>query len=147
MKKIARVKLSERNIHWKETYTENTEKFKEMYKDIVGDGSYFRWEGKDVDSGDGYFVIVGPAKMKTPKASWFAGCRKLPSDWAAGGKYFSEIKEAMNYAHETWGVHVPSDFQWSYDASDLKNIAKKMDKWRGKRKNVINAKGNNTNNI
>lgn len=130
MKKIARAKLSERNISWEETYTENTERFKLMYEDIVGEGSYFRWEGHDLDSGDDYFVIVGPAKMKTPKASWFAGCRKLPSDWAAGGKYFGEIKEAINYANETWGIPIPSDVSWKYDSSDLKGISDKMDKWR-----------------
>jgi len=139
MKKTARTKLSERNMHWDETYTENTKKFKEMYEDIIGKGSYFRWEGKDADSGDTYFVIVGPAKMKTPKASWFAGCRKLPSDWAAGGKYFSEMKEAVKYANETWGVPIPSDFKWGYDSSDLKNISDKMEEWREAR--TAKAKG------
>lgn len=145
MKKIARTKLSERNMHWEESYTENTAKFKEMYEDIIGEGSYFRWEGKDVESGDEYFAIVGPAKMKTPKASWFAGCRKLPSDWAAGGKYFSEIKEAMNYANETWGIPIPSDFKWSYDSSDLKDIADKMDEWRNE--SVTEASNHNVNAI
>jgi len=141
MEKTARTKLSERNMHWEETYTERTISFKEMYKDIIGEGSYYRWEGKDVDSGDEYFVVLSPANMKKPKARWFTGCRKLPSDWAAGGKYFSEIKDAMDYAHETWGVPVPSDFQWGYDSSDLKGIADKMDDWRESA--TIEAKVNN----
>ena len=130
MEKTARTKLSERNIHWEETYTERTISFKEMYEDIIGEGSYYRWEGKDADSGDGYFVVLSPANMKKPKARWFTGCRKLPSDWAAGGKYFSEIKEAMKYANETWGVPIPSDFKWGYDSGDLKGIGDKMDEWR-----------------
>jgi len=132
MEKTARTKLADRNMHWEETYTESTEKYKEMYEDIIGEGSYYRWEGKDVDSGEEYFAIVGPAKIKTPIASWFAGCRKLPADWAAGGKYFSEIKEAMKYANETWGITIPSDFDWGYDSGDLKKISDRMDEWKEK---------------
>jgi len=140
MQKTARTKLSERHMHWEETYTERTISFKEMYEDIIGEGSYYRWEGKDLDSGDEYFVVLSPANMKKPKARWFTGCRKLPSDWAAGGKYFSEIKEAMNYANETWGVSVPSDFHWGYDSSDLKGIGNKMDDWREEPRTEANNK-------
>lgn len=147
MEKIAKTKLADKNISWEESYTDATERFKLMYEDIVGPGSYFRWEGHDLDSGDDYFVIVGPAKMKDPVAKWFAGSRKLPSDWAAGGKYFSEIKEAINYANETWGVPIPSDVSWKYDASDLKGIASKMDKWREEHKGEFVKESKGVNNM
>ena len=134
MKKNARTKLADRNIHWEEKYTESTEEYKIMYQDVVGKGSYFRWEGKDVDSGDEYFVVVGPAKIKSPEASWFAGSRKFPYDWAAGGKYFAEITEAMKYANETWGTPFPKNFNYGYTSSDLKGIAKKVKDWKSRRK-------------
>jgi hypothetical protein len=129
MNKYARTKLADKNIHWKEAYTPATKRFKKMYGDIIGNGSYFRWEGTDRDTNDEYFVVVGPAKMKTPSAKWFAGSRKLPSEWAAGGEYFATINDAIDYAKEKWGVPSPSSHK-NYTAKDLKGIGKKMDTWR-----------------
>jgi hypothetical protein len=64
---------------------------------------------------------------------FFAGVRKLPSDYAAYGEYFSEIKEAFKYAHDTWGTPMPSEIN-NYDSSDLKGIAKKVKEWKELRK-------------
>jgi len=136
----ARQKLSEKNIHWKEKYTPTTHRYKRMYGDIIGKNSYFRWEGRDLESDGEYFVVVGPAKIRSPMAAWFAGCRKLPSEWAAGGQYFPTIKDALEYAHDTWGTPLKSDLERSYDASDLKGIRKKVDVWREINKDIHEIK-------
>ena len=133
MLKLSRTKLADKPIHWKETYTEDTNELRDMYEDIIGPKSYFRWEGKDADSGDEYVAIVGPASVKDPEPRFFAGVRKLPSDWPAGGEYFSEFKEALNKAYETWGVTMPADVHY-YDSSDMRGIAKKVDEWKEQHK-------------
>jgi hypothetical protein len=129
VKIIAKTKLSELPITWKEAYTDKTKRLKDMYEDIVGSGSYFRFEGTNSETGDEYYVVCGPAKVKSPKPEFFAGLRKLPSDFAASGKYFSEIREAIEYASETWGVEIPSSISY-YDSDDLKNIGDKVKEWR-----------------
>jgi len=129
MQVFARKKLASRPISWAEMYTEDTAYFKVMYEDVVGSGSYFRYEGTDAETGDEYYVVIGPAKMKSPEARFFAGVRKLPSDFAAGGKYFSSIGEAFKYANETWGIHVPNSLH-DYTAKDIKGLAKSMKEWR-----------------
>jgi hypothetical protein len=129
MKIEARTKLADRPVHWKEAYTPRTKLLKRQFGDIVGAGSYFRFEGSDTDTGDEYFVVVGPARIHSPKAEFFAGVRKLPSDFAAGGQYFPDMRRAMEYANQTWGVSVPSKIK-NYGSSDLKGIKKKLDDWR-----------------
>lgn len=126
---LARTKLVDRPITWKEAYTDRTLFLKKQFHEVLGPGSYFRFEGHDTDTGDEYFVIVGPAKVHEPKAEFFAGVRKLPANFSAGGLYFHDIKEAMNYAHDTWGVNTPTDMEY-YDATDLRGIGKKVDKWK-----------------
>lgn len=125
----AKTKLAERPIVWKEKYTKRTLFLKKQYHDVLGPGSYFRFEGHDTESDDDYFVVVGPAKVKSPKSEFFAGVRKLPADYAAGGLNFSSMKEAIDYANETWGVYVPKDLRY-YDSNDLKGISQKIDKWK-----------------
>ena len=129
MEITARTKLSALPITWKEAYTDKTNRLKDMYEELVGSGSYFRFEGTNTETGDEYYVVVGPAKVKSPKPEFFAGVRKLPSDFAAGGKYFSEMREAMEYANETWGVDTPSGISY-YDSDDLKNIGDRVRQWR-----------------
>lgn len=111
----ARTKLADRNMVWKEAYTPRSLFLKKQFYDIVGPGSYFRFEGRDSDSGDEYYIVVSPAKIHSPNEQFFAGVRKLPADYAAGGVYFSDMKEAMEYATNTWGVAQPSDMRY-YDS-------------------------------
>jgi len=125
----AKTKLADRPVVWKEAYTERTLFLKKQFHDVLGPGSYFRFEGHDTETDDDYFVVVGPAKVHKPKAEFFAGVRKLPADFSAGGLYFHDLKEAMEYAHDTWGVNSPSEMEY-YDSIDLKGISKKVKKWK-----------------
>ena len=129
---LSRTKLVEKDITWKESYTDKTEFLKEQYEDIIGKGSYFRFEGKDNDSGDEYYCIIGPAKVHQPKAKWFAGVRKLPATFSAGGKYFDSMDAAAKYARETWGVRTPKTLK-PYTSAALFGISKKIDEWKDKR--------------
>ena len=127
----ARTKLGDRNIHWREMYTRDTAYFKQMYEDLVGKGCYFRFEGRDADSGDEYFAIIGPGHMHDPEPQFFAGTRKLPSDYSAGGLYFSNIREAMMYAEDTWGLPIPQDANYGWTSRNLRGLSvNKMDNWR-----------------
>ena len=126
---LARTKLADRPVVWKEAYTRRTLFLKKQFHETLGPGSYFRFEGHDTDTDDDYFVVVGPAKVHSPKAEFFAGVRKLPADYAAGGLYFGDMKEAMEYANTTWGVQAPEDMRY-YDSGDLKGISSKVKKWK-----------------
>lgn len=128
MEKFAKEKLKEKNIIWHEAYTAKTAFLKRQFNDVVGKGSYFRWEGMAKD-GSEYYVIVGPANIKKPRAKFFAGVRKLPATYSAGGKYFDSMDGAMHYANETWGVPVHKDMK-PYTSSSLFNIARKVDNWK-----------------
>jgi len=129
MKLYAREKLAEKDIEWKEVYTDKTLFLKEMYDDVIGQGSYFRFEGEDSSSGDSYYCILGPAKIKHPKAKFFAGVRKLPATFSAGGKYFDSLDAAASYAKETWGIPTPIKLK-PYTATQLYGISQKVDKWK-----------------
>lgn len=126
---FARVKLAEKNMQWKEAYTSKTLYLKRQYEDIIGKGSYFRFEGKDLDDGDEYYCILGPAKVHQPRAKFFAGVRKLPATYSAGGKYFDSLDGAANYARETWGVQIPSGLK-AYTSASLYGISEKVNKWK-----------------
>ena len=128
--KIARKKLAEKSVSWEECYTPDTAYFKAMYDDILGKGSYFRFEGKDSETGDWHMVIVGPAKMHEPESKFFAGQRKLPSTYSASGEYFSDLKEALNHAATNWGVTMPPEANLGLTSSDLKGLGNKADSWR-----------------
>lgn len=128
MKKNARRKLVEQNIDWEQAYTEKTEFLKRQFEDVVGPGSYFRFEGEAPD-GDRYYCIVGPAKVHAPRAKFFAGVRKLPATYSAGGKYFDSLDSAAKYAKETWGVPIPKDLR-PYTSGQLHDISRKVKEWK-----------------
>jgi len=117
----ARQKLVEKNIKWEEAYTEKSDFLKRQFEDVVGPGSYFRFEGKAND-GDEYYVIISPANVHKPRAKFFAGVRKMPATYSAGGKYFDSMDGAMTYATETWGVPKPKELK-PYTAAQLFGIS------------------------
>jgi len=125
----ARTKLVEKDIKWGEAYTEKTQFLKDQFEDIIGPGSYFRFEGKDSQSGDEYYCILGPAGIHKPRAKFFAGVRKLPATFSAGGKYFDSLDTAATYARETWGIPTPKSLI-PYTGAHLFDIAKKVEKWK-----------------
>jgi len=129
----AREKLVEKNIKWKEAYTDKTLFLKEQFEEVVGEGSYFRFEGKDIDSSSEYYCIIGPAKVHAPRAKFFAGVRKLPATYSAGGKYFDSMDGAATYAKETWGIPIPSSLK-PYTSAALYGISKKVDDYKEKQK-------------
>jgi len=126
---LAKTKLADRPLVWKEAYTKHAVFLKRQFHEVLGPGSYFRWEGHDTETDDEYFVVVGPAKVHDPKAFFFAGVRKLPADYAAGGYYFHDMKEAAEYASTTWGVPSPLGMRF-YDSADLKGISEKVKEWK-----------------
>jgi len=127
--KIAREKLVEKDIEWKQVYTDKTLFLKEQFEDVVGPGSYFRFEGKDKGSDSEYYCIIGPAKIHDPIAKFFAGVRKLPATYSAGGKYFDSLDTAAAYARDTWGVPTPNSLK-PYTSAALKGIKQKVEKWK-----------------
>lgn len=128
MEKQAKEKLITKRINWHEKYTKKTLFLKKQFEDIVGSGSYFRFEGKSQE-GDDYYCIVSPAKIHNPMAKFFAGVRKLPATYSAGGKYFDSMDSAIEYARETWGVPRPKSLK-PYTSAQLYGISKKVKKWR-----------------
>ena len=131
MLKESRKKLVEYNIQWHENYTDKTEFLKEQFDATVGPGSYFRFEG-DAPNGDSYYCIMGPAKVHHPRAKFFAGVRKLPATYSAGGKYFDSLDGAASYARDTWGVPVPKELK-PYTSAQLHGISGKVEKWKNER--------------
>lgn len=129
MKTIARKKLVEKHIDWKQVYTQKTKFLKDMFEDVIGPGSYFRFEGVSSEDNVGYYCIIGPAKIHAPIAKFFAGVRRLPATFSAGGKYFDSMDAAAQYAEETWGVKRPKELR-PYNSGQLKNIRSRVEKWR-----------------
>lgn len=129
---FAKEKLASKDITWKEAYTDKTLFLKEQFEDVVGPGSYFRFEGYDHGSGDSYYCILGPAKIHKPRAKFFAGVRKLPATFSAGGKYFDSMDGAASYARETWGVSTPKALK-PYTSAHLYGISDKVEKWKAQR--------------
>jgi len=139
MQHLARTKLKDKNIEWKEAYTDKTLFLKEMFEDIIGDGSYFRFEGRNPETKDEYYCIISPARVHKPIAKFFAGVRKLPATYSAGGKYFDSMDSAANYASDTWGVPYPKSII-PYTSAELYGIAKKIDEWKENREKEENGK-------
>lgn len=125
---FSREKLVEKNIKWSEKYTPKTEFLKRQFEDIIGEGSYFRFEGVSPE-GDEYYCIIGPAKVHDPRAKFFAGVRKLPATYSAGGKYFDSMDRAAAYALETWGVPTPKRLK-PYTSAQLHGISQKVHDWK-----------------
>ncbi len=128
MQITAKEKLIEKHIDWQETYTEKTAFLKRQFEDVIGEGSYYRFEGEASD-GDRYYCIVGPAQIHHPKAKFFAGVRKLPATYSAGGKYFDSMDRAAAYAEETWGVSRPKSLR-PYTSAQLHGISAKVTQWK-----------------
>ena len=129
---LAKEKLADKDIEWKEVYTDKTLFLKEQFDDIIGPGSYFRFEGYDYDSGYEYYCILGLAKIRKPRAKFFAGVRKLPATYSAGGKYFDSMDGAAKYARDTWGISVPKSLK-PYTSAHLYGISQKIYEWKDKR--------------
>jgi len=141
---LSREKLVEKDIEWTENYTDKTLFLKEQFASVVGEGSYFRFEGYDTGSGDRYYCILGPAKIHKPRAKFFAGVRKLPATYSAGGKYFDSMDGAAKYARETWGVPTPKGLK-PYTSASLYGISEKIASWKKEReKNDLPEKEENT---
>jgi hypothetical protein len=128
MEKTSRAKLVTKDIDWEEVYTDKTLFLKKQFTATVGPGSYFRYEG-DADDGDRYYCIVGPAKVHAPRAKFFAGVRKLPATYSAGGKYFDSMDRAAAYAKETWGVPTPKALV-PYTSAQLHGLSGKVTEWK-----------------
>ncbi len=135
----AREKLVEKDIDWKEVYTDKTLFLKEQFEDIIGPGSYFRFEGKDNRSESSYYCIISPARIHNPIAKFFAGVRKLPATYSAGGKYFDSMDGAAKYARDTWGVPTPKNLK-PYTAAKLYGLSKKVDDWKEQRESEEKGK-------
>jgi len=112
--KIAsRKRLADRHIGWKQRYREKSKDMKRKF-DTILPGSYFRWEGKDYESGHWYYIIVAPSVSERFGKAFFAGQKKLPRNprkktYSPSGKYFSTLREALRHAHEYWGTPVPRE--------------------------------------
>ena len=112
----------DKQIKWKEAYTDRTNYLKDQFEDVIGPKSYFRFEGEQIDGSGRWYVIVGPAGVRNEhKAKFFCGIRKLPDEFPAGGVYFDNIVDAFNYARETWGVPKPEKMIF-YNKTDLVGI-------------------------
>jgi hypothetical protein len=132
-------KLKEdKKIKWTESYTDKSKFLKDMYADIIGPKSYFRFEGKEIGGSDEWNVVVSPSGVKKHEKKWFAGIRKLPDSWPAGGKKFDSITDAFAYAYDTWGVPRPQSLP-HYTMTDLKNVSGKEEEWRAAREAIENA--------
>ena len=129
--RFAKEKLKEKRINWHQVYTDKTNFLKEMYEAVIGKGCYFRFEGKAND-GDEYYCILGPAKVHDPRAKFFAGVRKLPATYSAGGKYFDSMDGAAAYALETWGVPTPKELK-PYTSAALFGISAKVNRYRAEK--------------
>ncbi len=125
---IARQKLIEKDIDWKEVYTQKTQFLKDMYDELIGPGSYYRFEGIS-DEGVGYYCIMGPANIHKPRAKFFAGVRRLPATYSTSGKYYDGLESAADYAEKTWGVPRPKSLR-PYTALQLHGIGQKVNKWK-----------------
>ena len=131
MQIFAKEKLVEKNINWHQVYTEKTKFLKDQFDATVGPGSYFRFEGRSIE-GDEYYCIIGPAKVHLPRAKFFAGVRKLPATFSAGGKYFDSMDSAAVYARETWGVRTPPELK-PYTSAQLFGVQGRIETWKNKR--------------
>ncbi len=119
-----------KKIKWTESYTEKSSFLRDQFNAVVGKGSYKRCEGKEIGGPGEWYAVVSPADVHEHKrAKFFAGVRKLPDSYPAGGKYFDTIKEAYEYAFDTWGVPKPQNIP-SYTSGDLKGISKRIEKWK-----------------
>ena len=112
-------------------YRERSAPLKKRFNKLLGEQSYYRWEGHDsVVTGSDYFVVVGPAIERSGQKSFFAGIKKLPfgykfekkiKAYAPNGKYFPTMISALSHASKMWGTPFPPD-QTDYTRDDLESV-------------------------
>ena len=125
LREAGRKRLKEKHIRWEEDYGEKSQSVKDHF-DAVLPHSYYRWVGKDYEDQVWRYVVVGPAISAREGKSFFAGNKKLPKDptkkaGSPSGKYFPNLRGALSYAAEMWGIRVPPD-AGTYTKNDLANI-------------------------
>jgi hypothetical protein len=122
-----RRRIKDRGINWKEIYAGRSAPLKKRFERDIGEGSYRRWEGHDYTTNGDYFIVVGPARMKSGDKMFFSGIKKLPpihkrkKVYAPSGKYFNSILSALSHAGQKWGVPFPQN-QANYTSSNLANV-------------------------
>ena len=129
MQKTAAKRIKDRNIGWKEKYTERTEPLKQRYDGQIGLGSYYRWEGHDYTTNSDYYVVCSPAKTKELDDAFFAGIKKLPpiykrdvtKVYSPYGKYFNNIASALTFLNQKYGIPYPKN-QVNYTDENLHGI-------------------------
>ena len=127
--KLAAKRIKDRNILWKESYTERTAPLRERYLKDIGPGSYYRWEGHDTTTNSDYYVICSPAQTKYGEKAYFAGIKKLPprhlrdiaKTYSPYGKYFNNIASALTFLKEKYNVPFPKG-QKNYTFRELQNV-------------------------
>lgn len=117
--------IKERGIKWTEKYGEKSSYLKQEMEEQIGPGSYFRWEGHDSSTGNDYYVVICPGYSKNHGYHFFAGLRKMPADHGASGHYFKSMREALNYAYDTWRVPKPDTMPAPWVPPTIDSIAGK----------------------
>lgn len=131
LNKVAgRKRIRDRGIRWEETYRDRSRPLKERFEKQIGPGSYYRWEGRDYTTNSMYYVVVGPSIHKKLGKVYFAGVKKIPIEdftkdpdtktYSPYGEYFFNIKSALLYANERWGIIIPKN-QPAYKKEHLLN--------------------------
>ncbi len=129
MIKLSAKRIKDRNITWREAYSERTAPLHERYTAEVGPGSYRRWEGHDYTTNSDYYVVCSPAQTKYGEKAYFAGIKKLPpvavrdvvKTYSPYGKYFTNIASALSFLKDKYGVPWPKG-QINYTSDNLQNI-------------------------
>jgi hypothetical protein len=130
-KTSARKRIRDRGIKWEEKYRARSEPLKERFEKQMGPMSYHRWEGHDYTTNSVYYVVVGPSVHKKLGKIYFAGIKKIPiadftkdpdtKTYSPYGEYFFNIKSALLYANERWGIPIPKN-QPAYKKEHLLNV-------------------------
>lgn len=129
MFKYAAKRIKDRNIGWKEEYTERTLPLKDRYEHDIGPGSYYRWAGHDYTTNSDYYVVCSPAKTKELKNAFFAGIKKLPpiykrdvtKVYSPYGKYFNNMVSALTFLNKKYNIPFPKN-QINYTDDVLSGI-------------------------
>lgn len=111
-----RKRIRDRGIKWDEKYRDRSSSLKKRFEKQIGPDSYHRWEGHDFTSNSMYYVVVGPSMHRRLGKVFFAGIKKISMEdfmldpdtktYSPYGEYFFNIKSALLYANERWGVPI-----------------------------------------
>lgn len=129
MIKFAAKRIKDRNITWREAYSERTAPLHKRYTEQIGPGSYRRWEGHDYTTNSDYYVVCSPAQTKYGEKAYFAGIKKLPplavrdvvKTYSPYGKYFNNMSSALSFLKEKYGIPWPKG-QVNYTTEHIQNI-------------------------